>query len=316
MRLSVIIPAYNVENTLRRCVESVVAQQVEEMEVIIIDDGSTDSTGSMADHLKEEHSDVIRVVHQANRGLSVARNIGIDMAQGEIVTFVDSDDWVKAGTYAPLVAEMEGHADWDILEYPVEKNNPHGQTERLSLSNAVFPDIRSYWFATEGYSHCYAWNKLFRRHLFFPREGQGIRFEEGRTFEDTALMVSLLNRHLTIATSTSGCYVYELNPQGISSTANARAMAQLLAANIDAIRLLGMTAGRTLSRGEEDYYMSVVNIQITLYSMAHGAPTLPALRVCIHSQDWREPRRLVKKILLRLVGLKNLCGIFSLIHNT
>ncbi len=315
MRLSVIIPAYNVENTLHRCVESVVAQQMEEMEVIIIDDGSTDSTGSMIDGLKEAHSDVIRVVHQENRGLSVARNIGIDMAQGEIITFVDSDDWVKAGTYAPLVAEMASHADWDILEYPVEKNSPHRQTEQLRFSNAVFTDIKNYWFATEGYSHCYAWNKLFRRHLFFPREGQGIRFEEGRTFEDTALMVSLLDRHLTIATSTSGCYVYELNPQGISSTANARAMAQLLAANTDALRLLGMTAERTLSRTEEDYYMSVVNIQITLCQMAHRMPTLPPLRVCIHHEDWRNPRRLVKKILLRLVGLKNMCKIFSLIHN-
>ncbi len=312
MRLSVVIPAYNVEHTLCRCVESVVAQQVEEMEVIIIDDGSTDSTGSMADRLKETHSEVIRVVHQANQGLSVARNAGIDIAQGEIITFVDSDDWVKAGTYAPLVAEMEGHADWDILEYPVEKNIPHGRAERLSLSNEVFTDIKNYWFTTEGYSHCYVCNKLFRRRLFFPREGEGVRFEKGRTFEDTAFMVSLLNRHLTIATSTSGCYVYELNPQGISSSANAHAMAQLLAANIDAIRLLGMTTERTLSRAEEDYYMSVVNIQITLHQMAHSEPTLPLLRVGIHRQDWREPRRLTKKILLRLVGLKNLCRIFSI----
>ncbi len=315
MRLSVIIPAYNVEHTLLRCVESVVTQKVDSMELIIIDDGSTDSTGSVAERLKETHPDTIRVVHQENRGLSMARNQGIDMAQGEILTFVDSDDWVKAGTYAPLVAEMTSHTDWDILEYPVEKKGPRGETERLSLSNEVFSDMTAYWFSTEGYSHCYAWNKLFRRHLFFPHEGRGVRFEVGRTFEDTALMVSLLHQPITIATTASGCYVYELNPQGISSSANAHAMTQLLAANTEAMRLLGMTAERQLSPAEEDFYMSVVNIQITLCQMAHRTPTLPPLRVGIHRGDLRHFHRLVKKILLRLVGLKNTCRLFSLIHS-
>ncbi len=284
------------------------------MEIIIIDDGSTDSTALVADGLKEEHSGLIHVAHQENRGLSVARNVGIDTARGEIITFVDSDDWVREGSYAPLLAEMESHADWDILEYPVDKSDGQNETRLLDFPSEVFQDMKTYWFKTQGYLHCYAWNKLFRRHIFFPREGRGVRFEVGRTFEDTALIVQLLKSPLTIATSNQGCYVYSVNPRGISSTADARAMAQLLASNIEAFHLLGMTAERELSVEEEDYYMSVVNIQITFCQMARQAPILPSLRVGVHWKDLRHYRPFTKKILLRLMGLKNMCRMFSLIH--
>ncbi len=314
MRLSVVIPAYNVEHTLWRCVQSVIAQAVDDMEIIIVDDGSTDSTHQLADSLSNDYPALISVVHQANRGLSVARNVGIDISRGHLITFVDADDWVREDSYPPLVAQMERHPDWDILEYPVRKSNHQSEQPLVRLSKKVYPDVTTYWFKTKAYLHCYACNKLFRRHIFFPPDGQGVRFEPGRTFEDTALMVRLLRLSLTIATSPTGCYVYELHSQGLSTTADAHAMAQLLSSHIEALHSLGTTDKRELSVAEELYYMSVVNIQITLYQMSHQAPVLPSLRVRVHLTDMRHYRLLIKKILLRLVGLKNLCKIFNLIH--
>lgn len=92
MLLSVIIPAYNVERTLGRCVESVLGQGVDDMEVIIIDDGSTDGTGKVCDSYGGREG--VTVVHQKNGGLSEARNKGLDVAKGEMITFVDSDDYI------------------------------------------------------------------------------------------------------------------------------------------------------------------------------------------------------------------------------
>ncbi len=123
MKLSIIIPVYRVEATLDRCIESVLHQDIDDFEVILIDDGSPDNCPKMCDEwaLRDAH---IRVIHQPNGGLSAARNAGIDAAQGEYITFVDSDDYISPDTYAPLLEDI-GTAD--IIEYPVYK--------RLSLQD-------------------------------------------------------------------------------------------------------------------------------------------------------------------------------------
>ena len=113
MKLSVIIPVYRVEDTLDRCVESVLCQSVDEMEVILVDDGSPDQCPAKCD-LWAEKDARIRVIHKENGGLSDARNAGIDVAQGDFITFVDSDDYLEANTYKSLLQQLE---DADILEY-------------------------------------------------------------------------------------------------------------------------------------------------------------------------------------------------------
>ena len=97
MLLSVIIPVYRTEQTLQRCVESVLNQGVDDMEVILVDDGSPDSCPELCDEWEEKDAH-IKVIHKTNGGLSDARNAGIDIAKGEYITFVDSDDWVDANT--------------------------------------------------------------------------------------------------------------------------------------------------------------------------------------------------------------------------
>ena len=115
MKLSIIIPVYRVEATLNRCVESVTNQSFDDFEVILVDDGSPDRCPQMCDEWAQKDPR-ITVIHQTNAGLSAARNAGIDRAQGDYLTFVDSDDFIGTETLSEVVEQL---GDNDILEYPV-----------------------------------------------------------------------------------------------------------------------------------------------------------------------------------------------------
>ena len=191
MKLSIIIPVYRVEATLDRCIESVLHQDIDDFEVILVDDGSPDNCPKMCDDWA--HRDAhIRVIHQANGGLSAARNAGIDATLGEYITFVDSDDYISPDTYASLIEDI-GTAD--IIEYPVYK--------RLSLQDKEYSNIDRYWLETKAYAHTYACNKVYRSSLFAD-----VRFPVGRVFEDAYTFPLLLRRAHSIITTSKGCYHY------------------------------------------------------------------------------------------------------------
>ena len=164
-KLSVIVPIYKVEDTLDRCIESIVAQRCSGMEIILVDDGSPDRCPAMCDEwaLRDRR---IRVIHKENGGLSDARNAGIDAAQGEFLTFVDSDDYLSPHTYQPLIGFLEAHEGVDFVEFPVQEHEGSGKQHLLTFEETVYTDIRHYWHQTEGWRHTYAWNKIYRRQLF------------------------------------------------------------------------------------------------------------------------------------------------------
>ena len=105
-KISVIVPCYNVTDYLGRCVDSIVNQTYRELEIILVDDGSSDTTGELCDRLAMADSR-IKVVHKENGGLSDARNAGIDVAQGDFYAFVDGDDYLEADTYEAMILEMK-----------------------------------------------------------------------------------------------------------------------------------------------------------------------------------------------------------------
>ena len=109
MRFSVIVPVYNVEHYLRRCLDSIVNQTFDDYEVVLVDDGSTDASGSICDEYRKKYNS-IKVIHQENKGQSGARNTGLDKALGDWIVFVDSDDWIEK--------EMLQELDRQICKYP------------------------------------------------------------------------------------------------------------------------------------------------------------------------------------------------------
>lgn len=128
MKISVIIPVYRVEHTLRRCVDSILRQDFTDWEMILVDDGSDDASPQICDEYAAKDPR-IRTVHQPNRGLGAARNTGMDVAHGELIMFADSDDYVGEGTLGALAAYMNRNEDVDMAEFPFEKIRAGGQSE-------------------------------------------------------------------------------------------------------------------------------------------------------------------------------------------
>ena len=97
-KISVIVPVYNVEQYLERCVDSIINQTYKNLEILLVNDGSTDNSGQLCDELAKK-DDRIRVIHKENGGLSDARNVGIDEAEAELIGFIDSDDYIDEDMY-------------------------------------------------------------------------------------------------------------------------------------------------------------------------------------------------------------------------
>uniref|UniRef100_UPI00359CB7DB glycosyltransferase n=1 Tax=Bifidobacterium longum TaxID=216816 RepID=UPI00359CB7DB len=150
--VSVVVPIYNVERYLRTCVESLLKQTLNNMEIILVDDGSPDKSGLIADELASLHSNV-KAVHQKNAGLGPARNTGIEYAAGEYVGFVDSDDWVDASMFADLYAAAKrdqadivfgGHKDMvngnvnNVKPHPLAGKTLNTRTDILGVRERLF----------------------------------------------------------------------------------------------------------------------------------------------------------------------------------
>ena len=116
MKLSIIIPVYRAEDTLERCIGSILQQSFTSYELILVDDGSPDACPLLCDEYAGKDSR-IHVIHKENGGLSDARNVGIKMAKGLYITFIDSDDAIGENTLQQLMEELYQHPDEDILEY-------------------------------------------------------------------------------------------------------------------------------------------------------------------------------------------------------
>ncbi len=133
MFFSIIIPVYNVINYIDQCLESVITQEFDSFEVILVDDGSTDGSGGRCDAYAKKCPNV-RVIHQENRGLSGARNTGLEKVSGEWILFVDSDDWIEKGTLSRLYERISEEAA-DLYSYNAYKTDNQGTvTDKLLFS--------------------------------------------------------------------------------------------------------------------------------------------------------------------------------------
>lgn len=215
MKLSIIVPVYNVEKHLVRCLESIAVQMRDDYELLLINDGSTDASGEMCDTFAHGHPELnVVVIHQPNGGLSAARNAGIDKARGEYLTFVDSDDYIDAHTLVHNMEFLAAHPEVDMLEYPIEVHAGSPEAHMLTFSDATqHTDIFADWVLREGYKHCYACNKIFRTSAWSK-----LRFPIGEYFEDVAIMPSVIRECCCVHYSGHGCYRYVMHQGSITTS--------------------------------------------------------------------------------------------------
>ena len=215
MKLSIIVPVYNVEKHLVRCLESVAHQMCDDYELILVDDGSTDHSGVLCDEFARSHAHLnVVVLHQHNGGLSAARNRGLEEARGEYVTFVDSDDHIDAQTLVANMAYLLAHPEVDMLEYPIEIHAESSQAHILTFqgetrNTEIFVD----WVRRGGYKHCYACNKIYASRLW-----EGMHFPQDTYFEDVAIMPAIIHRCRCLHYSNIGCYRYVMHPGSITTS--------------------------------------------------------------------------------------------------
>lgn len=164
-KVSIILPIYNVENYLERCVETVLGQTYKNIEVILVDDGATDNSGVICDDLAKRDTR-IRVIHKQNGGLSSARNTGYQAATGEYLMYIDSDDAIKEDLVERCVKSIEDTLS-DVVIYGYEKVSEAGDVlEICKWGNKTYTrdEMKSYLFqAIIEMSYGYAWNKLYRK---------------------------------------------------------------------------------------------------------------------------------------------------------
>lgn len=212
-KISIIVPVYNVEKYVEKCIESIMSQSYRNLEIIIVNDGSTDRSGEICGCYAKKDDRII-MVHQENQGLSMARNKGIDIATGEYIGFIDSDDWIAVDMYSTLYSNAVEHgADISICNFNcvnkdgdlvLDQNRRHMYEENSLITKTVLEndDKIRYCYKFDTYS-VIACNKLYAKKLF-----DDIRFPKGKIFEDNFITYRLMDKAKKIVVLPDYKYYY------------------------------------------------------------------------------------------------------------
>lgn len=226
MKLSIIVPVYNAEKYLEKCLDSLVNQTMDDYEVILVNDGSKDSSQSIIDSYVNQYPELIRAVTVENGGQGRARNIGIDMARGAYIGFVDSDDWVASDMFEKLyTAVVEDDADMAVCD----------TVQCFDDGSEVYLPMSRFESAMEITTA--VWNKLFKKELV-----EGIRFPEGLWYEDAEFVIKTMLGCKNIARVGEGLYFYRCGQLSTMNNKNARK-------NLDMISIMEDLKAYMLPRG-------------------------------------------------------------------
>lgn len=274
MKISVIVPIYKVEPYLRRCIDSIVVQTYQNLEIILVDDGSPDRCGEICDEYARKDPRV-KVIHKENGGLSDARNAGLRVMTGEHVTFVDSDDWIEQNHISSLYEMIQGKHNPVIAISDIRRIDEKGNTI------AVFGKLGTEHIAMEPIFG-YVWNKLYPAQLL-----QGIFFDDVRYVEDLPFNLQVLPKATEYVFTGKCTYCYLLRENSIlTSAVNAEKVAYYLDFNeIFWQRLCNASAD---IENREKIYAEVVSNHMCNFLCAISTSS---------EFSFREKSRLARKIL-------------------
>ena len=233
--ISVIVPVYNVESYLRRCIDSIINQTYRDIEIILINDGSTDNCGAICDEYAALDGR-ITVIHKANGGLSDARNAGIDIATGEYLAFVDSDDFITEDACEYLLHQATTY-NADIVTGTIKQYSHLSEVELFTDEAETVEQLDSEQALKELFmqkkTYTTACSKLYRKHLFSKR-----RYPVGLFFEDLATTYLLFNSATKVVISNKLVYWQYVRAGSITNTRYTEHHWILITINDDIVRFI------------------------------------------------------------------------------
>lgn len=208
--ISVIVPVYKVEPYLRQCIDSILGQTYKELQIFLIDDGSPDGSGDICDEFARKDQR-IKVFHTENRGLSAARNLGLDEAKGDIISFIDADDWIEPRMFEVLYEMLERTgADISACSF-VEENSASIRLQCFEDRTYERKEIPVALLGSKINNS--VWNKLYRREVF-----RSVRFPEGKYYEDIFAAPEILCGTKKIVCISEPLYHYRIRKGSITQT--------------------------------------------------------------------------------------------------
>ena len=212
MKLSVIVPCYNVSTYVGKCLDSIIDNNIDDMEIIAINDGSTDNTLSILKQYKQKYPKLIKIIDEENSGLSMARNAGLKVAKGEYISFIDSDDYIEKDMYKTML--KKANHSFDIVICGVNMVYP-SYTKKISsglngdiLNEESAKTVMNNWFTA-------IWNKIFKKEIL-----NNMKFKKGIWYEDVEFLYRLLPKITTVGVVDGYYYNYIQRMDSITYTYN------------------------------------------------------------------------------------------------
>ncbi len=216
--LSIVVPVYNVEKYLCRCIDSLLNQKIENYEIIIVDDESSDNSGKIADEYSSKYN-FIKVIHQKNKGLSGARNTGLKIAQGKYLMFVDSDDFIKENCCSYLIGEMEKfNLDIGVADFCYYENNIYIPNDNKPYHcNSVVDGLFFLKKSLKLKSPMMVWKSIYKKSFLLDNN---LFFLEGYNHEDEHYTPLVYINAQRVKDIECIFYNYFINDKGISKKVN------------------------------------------------------------------------------------------------
>lgn len=324
MKLSIIIPVYKTQDTLDRCLQSVLQQSFTDYEIILVDDESPDDCSKLCDEYAQK-DEKIKVFHKKNGGLSDARNFGIRQVKGEYITFIDSDDAIAPNTLQHIMDELTTYPQVDILEYPIlERVGNKHKEHLLTFAPKVYQNPIDYWLAERTYLHTYACNKVFKRNLF-----EKVLFPQGKTFEDVLTIPKLIgivpfhdNEYVkpVIRITDKGQYLYYWNSNSITAKAKSYDFQCLYEGHN---RTLLYVFEKIEDNKDliikyqypiQEFMVQILNMLLYIYELSGKYEDNPPVIHYVEKLGKVVKIKDLKLRLLNLLGYHNLCRLNRIIH--
>lgn len=311
--ISVIVPVYKVEAYIDKCIASITAQTYPNLEILLVDDGSPDNSGAICDAWAAKDSR-IRVIHQENGGGGKARNAALDIATGELLAFVDSDDYIAPGMFRHLYDLMQDGADIAECGY-LETSDDNARFEENSTGITVYEPVDAMReHIRDTVFRQLIWNKLYRREV-----AEGVRFPIGTKIDDEFFTYQLLGNAKKLVRSERICYAYRQQSDSVMHQTFSIKRVESLRAKQERLEYLKQRMPQLENEAKEDLVMTCLYVMQGSLRSLKGAERERAREIIEKAMADAVPLTIdpahsgMRKLLLKLAQ-KNLEGTARLLN--